>query len=176
VPIIAITANAMSQDRKLCMNAGMNDYLSKPFKPEDLQSMLEKYLGNRNIRKKQKRKNDRSSIPSKYYDKKALLDRIDGDIDLFRQLIALFVQEVPNQIKQIKLAIKANDPERITLFAHTIKGSAYNIRAMELKQIAFDIEQAGKSSDIHLAASKVEALDNIFEKLNTELRQVTGEE
>ena len=176
VPIIAITANAMSQDRKKCMNAGMNDYLSKPFKPEDLQSMLEKYFGNSNVKTKQKRKKDRSSIPSKNFDKKAILDRIDGDMDLFRQLIALFVQEVPNQIKQIKLAIKANDPERITLFAHTIKGSAYNIRAMELKQVAFDIEQAGKSSDINLAASKIEALDNIFEKLNTELRQVIGEE
>jgi len=176
VPIIALTANAMSQDRKLCMDAGMNDYLSKPFKPEDLQSILEKYLGNSKAKTNKKRKKDRSCIPSKYYDKKAILDRIDGDVDLFRQLIALFVQEVPNQIKQIKLAIKENDPERITLYAHTIKGSAYNIRAMELKQIAFDIEQAGKSSDIHLAASKIEALEHTFDKLNAELRLVVSDE
>jgi len=176
VPIIAVTANAMSQDRQLCMNAGMNDYLSKPFKPEDLQAILEKHLGNKKGKTKQKRKNDRSSIPSKFYDKKAILDRIDGDIDLFRQLISLFIQEVPNQIRQIKLAIKENDPERITLFAHTIKGSAYNIRAMELKQVAYDIEQAGKLSDIHLAASKIEALENTFDKLNTELRQVVSDE
>jgi PAS domain S-box-containing protein len=176
VPIIALTANAMTQDRKLCMDTGMNDYLSKPFKPEDLQSILEKYLGNRTSKTNKKRKNDRSCIPSKYYDKKAILDRIDGDIDLFRQLIALFVQEVPNQIKQIKLAIKENNPERITLYAHTIKGSAYNIRAMELKQIAFDIERAGKSSDIHLAASKIQALEHTFDKLNDELRLVISDE
>jgi len=172
IPIIAITANAMSQDRKMCISAGMNDYVAKPFKPEDLKITIEKYLGRGKEKQQKKQARNRSSIPSKYYDKKAILNRIDGDTRLFHQLITLFVKEVPRQIKEIKLAIKENDPEKITLYAHTIKGSAYNIRAMELKQVAFDIEQAGKASDIHLAASKIDALENTYDKLYSELRRV----
>ena len=172
IPIIALTANAMTQDRQRCLSSGMNDYIAKPFKPEDLKAKVEQFLGKKKKPSRKSSKQNRSSIPSRYYDKKAILDRIDGDMELFKQLIQLFIEEVPRQITQIKQAIRERNAERITLYAHTIKGSAYNIRAMELKQVAFDIEQAGKITNYELAASKINTLDETYEKLYSELSRV----
>jgi signal transduction histidine kinase/CheY-like chemotaxis protein/PAS domain-containing protein len=128
IPIIALTANAMKEDRDRCREAGMDDYLSKPIKIEHLGTML-----------------DRWATPVvASFDPGRMLESIGGDHELFKQLLDLFLERHPIMLRDIRDAVLARDAEKLEYAAHAMKGTAGTLCAQEVLTLAEALETAGR--------------------------------
>jgi PAS domain S-box-containing protein len=161
IPIIAMTAYAMKGDREKCIECGMNEYLSKPVQVDKLSNMLEEWLGKSTTEVKEEinepnnseavsdHKNDYSDI----FNKNFLLDLLMGDETSASMILKGFIEELPQQISELKIQIDKGSAHEIKSLAHSIKGSASNTGCGKLSQVAFMIEQAGANADIETAGS-----------------------
>jgi len=126
-PIIALTAGAFNEEKERCLAAGMDDFLTKPIQVDKIQSVLNKYLSN---------KDDLET----HFSKTILLDHI-GNIEIVDQLISLALVDFPKLINEIDSSLKSSDLENTKRTAHQLKGVALNMSCIILADIAANIEQ-----------------------------------
>jgi len=145
VPIIAMTAHAMQGDRELCLDAGMDGYVSKPIEPLTLANELAKWLA----MAKTQEKIPMESIDSKAgtFDKQEFLNRLMHDRELFQTIITTFLDDMPLQIEALRLSVEQSNTENAAIAAHKIMGAAGNVTGMALHEIAHAMEKAGKAND-----------------------------
>jgi CheY-like chemotaxis protein/HPt (histidine-containing phosphotransfer) domain-containing protein len=170
VPIVAVTAHALQGDKDRCIEAGMDDYISKPVQPEELVRVLERFLAGdaaRPIGRARREGGPRSSI----FNRQALLSRVDDDIELFRELLDEFLTDARNRIEELKLALSSNDSEWTARCAHALKGASANMEALLVQEAARAVEQAAKGGGPDLVRL-VERLEKAYQ----ETRLVFAEE
>jgi len=155
IPIIAMTAHVMKSDRERCFKSGMDDYISKPIQPKELLDAINRQT-----------KTDRKIQPRKkvIFDKKALLKRLDNDVELCQELVKVLLKEVPEYIENIKQSFRNNDISSVIHQAHTIKGAAANVEANGIKNAALEMEMAGKNSDLVKTHFYLKSLESELEK------------
>ncbi|MDD5286645.1 MAG: ATP-binding protein [Desulfuromonadaceae bacterium] len=165
VPIIAMTAFAGNEDRQVCLNAGMDDYLTKPVKPAQLLQLLNKFCdrpiesveaasGNTPTGSVPKALSDERAESVEVFAQSELLERLGGRAEMIPRFVGLFCKGVMPQLNGLVTALAAKDADGVRRHAHAIKGSAGNISALRMHNAALIIEKAAKEGDLTEASKQ----------------------
>jgi PAS domain S-box-containing protein len=175
VPVIAMTAHAMKRDREKCLEAGMNDYITKPVDPKALAEALKKWLGPSleqapSLHTSPGKKEQSEGPP--VFDEQALRSRLMGDEDMVREITAAFLKDMPEQIGILKRYIAQGQTGQAGSQAHKIKGAAVNVGGMALSTVALKMEKAGRSGQLDQIAALMPELEEQFNSLKVKMREV----
>jgi two-component system sensor histidine kinase/response regulator len=109
------------------------------------------------------------------FDFTVLSEQLMNDESMIKEIITVFLEDTPNEIKSIRNAISLKDAEKVRNAAHSIKGAAGSIGASSLQELARQLESAGKNSDIELAGSIFSQFEQEFDKLRIILEKKINE-
>ncbi len=177
VPIIAMTAHALKGDRERFIEAGMDDYISKPVSMPKLHELIVRW--NTNIIKAGQAKDlpftimDKKSDPL-LFDKEAFFERTMGDMELITKLIDLFFKTIPKELSELKDAIERHDISAAAHHAHSIKGASANIGGIALSRTAAEIECFCKEGNIRKEEidDMLQVIEIQLDSLSTKLKEI----
>ncbi len=140
LPIIGLTAHAMRSDEEQCLQAGMDYYLSKPYKANDLEAIIGQITQGSSERQKP------DSAPSAaVLDSAVILETFDDDLELVQSLVELFMREYPAALAAIKEAIDQRDGEVLAKAAHTLKGMVSTWQHDEATAAVAHLQELGRA-------------------------------
>jgi len=174
VPIIAMTANAMTGDRERCIRAGMNDYLAKPVKPKDLEQLLDKWLTEQKNGQPSASETD-AGLQKQFeiatlqvFDELELLERLGDNKELMLEILDIACTDLPLRLGQLQQALASEDRAAIKQAAHTIKGVAANLSALQLQHSAGQLEHQADTAEV----SQLQTLTTQVEKMTAILQNL----
>lgn len=174
LPIIALTANAIKGENDKCFASGMNDFVPKPFKEEDLLKVIARWLGKESsITKKQIELDIAITEENEcLYDLTNLKTISNGNEAFIKKMLHIFCDQTPQMVIDMLAAYDLRDFEKMGSLAHKIKPSIDNLAINSLKQIVRDIEAAGKNKQDNDAITHLLAVFNdITTKVIYQMRQ-----
>jgi signal transduction histidine kinase/HPt (histidine-containing phosphotransfer) domain-containing protein len=170
--IIAMTGNALIGDREKCLQAGMDDYISKPIRVGDLQSALERW-GTTKTRRFDTAfvQRLRSGPAHNLLDQAVILElrnmpSSDG-VGMLQELVDLFLEGAPPRMEQIRQAI--NDGPMLAFHAHSLKSMSLNLGALRIVELSQKLEDLGRARNVHGAPALFQELETAFAQTKAQL-------
>jgi signal transduction histidine kinase/DNA-binding response OmpR family regulator/HPt (histidine-containing phosphotransfer) domain-containing protein len=183
IPIIALTANAIQGDREKALEAGMDDYVTKPVRPGELEDVLKRWISEEKEPKEKAETRTTGSLAGHRsvgdVSEEGLLDwsvlaslrelQAEGEPDILSELIELFITEVSAQLASLQMAVEAGDAHSVERIAHSIRGSCGNMGAVGMETLCIELEEMGRSKDLAAAPAWASRLAEEFERVRAAL-------
>lgn len=175
-PIVAITARAMKEDQERCLEAGMDDYISKPIDPQRLLEVVQRWSEPHTPQKvvPQEADSEEGGHPEDAPIKlRAALNRFGGDKEFLKEMLREFLDSLPGLLTSLEKAAKTGDAKTVQRQAHKIKGTAMNLGAQGIADLALHLEGLGPGADLAHAGEMIQDLraesQHLEEYINTML-------
>lgn len=180
VPIIALTANVMKGDSDRCLRAGMDGFLGKPFKMDQLGEILVRHLAGRGQamtpveRAAPTEAVPGADVPSGWdesrFQRLRALQR-PGRPDALNKIIGIYLDCTPDLLQSLSDAIEGNDPEAIEMAAHSLKSCSGNLGALRLQSLFAELEAMGREKDTARAGEVSRQAGQEYEVVRRELEE-----
>jgi CheY-like chemotaxis protein/HPt (histidine-containing phosphotransfer) domain-containing protein len=157
IPIVALTAGAIKEDKEKCLGAGMDDFMTKPIDQNLILSMLKKYL----VPGQEAEPDAPQVLGTKdrgHFDIGNLMENIGNNKTLLKELIEIVPEQFSNDLAALKKAFDTSNREDIKKVAHSIKGAAFSMCFNQLAQITQELEQEVYNNDMDEMIKKYNSL------------------
>lgn len=180
IPIIALTANALAEDRQKCLDAGMDDFISKPFRRNDLVELFARRYGPveavvvpKAESSRTESANDPEDLDQTTIDTSALQQIADLDPEqngeLLNSIIDSYIDNATSLMQDLRKAITGNDIDEATRAAHSLKSSSANVGATKLSSLCAEIESFGRSQNMDAVLELIDSAVDEFDIATREL-------
>lgn len=153
LPIIALTAHAMREDRDRCLAAGMDGYVAKPLDEEELRAAMHSLLHS-------PAEEDEPAAPVPPFDAAVLLRDYATQPAFLIKLIDVFRSALPRQIENLAEAVRLRDPALLHRSAHTIRGSVGTVNAKRAMELAAELERIAREGGMNGTESLLASLEH----------------
>jgi two-component system, sensor histidine kinase and response regulator len=157
-PIVALTASVLGEDRDRCLQAGMDDYLTKPVREADLMRVLSRWI----VDLRPPIDNATTSV----------LQQLGDSGDVLKEVIGIYFTEAPPHIDGIRNAIAAGDAKMLRAEAHALRSSSGNVGATRVVEICAELEAIGRNGSVSKAADLLLDLENEYRRAEVVLREM----
>jgi PAS domain S-box-containing protein len=176
--IVAMTANAFDEDRDECLSKGMDDFIPKPLKFEELFALVSKWGEKINEKKDnliEQLKNEKSTTQIIDESKITFINDIQTaqDVKFFIELLDIYISDLPKIVEKIETAVEKKDFHKLRFFAHKLKGNSLTLGIDNFVQLCDILEKAGKESKMNKATVECcKKLVNNFENVVDEIKLI----
>ena len=169
IPIVAMTAHVIKGDRERCLEAGMNEYVSKPIDSDKLFETIEKLTRVSEIMKP-------APAEPVIADSSSLLKVFDEDWDFLKEVVEVFIDDYPRVFDNLQQSFEEGDCDTFMRSAHSLKGMLKNFKAETAAEIAFDLEKKGKTADLQDVQADIDRLAAHISEVDKTLRNMIKEQ
>jgi len=162
-PIVALTASAGAELGRRCVEAGMDGYLAKPIRTDQLDALLDRLLS------PARRSTPPPSLAPSVLDAEGLLDRVDGDLEFVSGLVAGLQRDVPRWLAELRAASERGDAHALEEVAHAVRGSASNLGGASAASVAAHLEADARRGEVTDSARLVADLTHELDALQAAL-------
>lgn len=169
VPIIGLTAHALARDKEACLQSGMDAYMSKPIQLEQLLKMVAELVSGETAAETGM---PESGMPE--FDESAFLGRVQGDMDLAREVVEMFARDQVTMLATIRSHIADRDGPALAAAAHSLKGCVSNFAARGTFDAALKLEELGLDGNFEQSSKTLADLEGHIRRLTSQLISLTG--